>query len=102
MFVSDLRHFLDMPDTVPGPARRMGELLGLIVQTSTTRAPGIEWVTTINCGRRPNHRVCAGTLEVSRNERGTISWECTVCHDDGIINGWEHSTFDQQTPNAET
>ena len=95
MFVSDLRHFLDMPDTVPGPARRMGELLGLIVQTATTRAPGVRWVTTIKCGRRPNHKPCVGTIEVSRNDRAaTISWECTACHDDGIITGWEQTIHD--------
>ncbi|MDA8311944.1 MAG: hypothetical protein M0Z46_15310 [Actinomycetota bacterium] len=28
MFVSDLRHFLDLPDDAPGPARKMAEQLG--------------------------------------------------------------------------
>ncbi len=36
VFVSDLRHFLDLPADVPGPARRMAEHLTLIVRAATS------------------------------------------------------------------
>lgn len=36
VFVSDLRHFLDMPDDAPAPARRMAEHLARIVEAGMT------------------------------------------------------------------
>jgi hypothetical protein len=35
MFVSDLRHFLDMPDDAPGAARKMAEHLSSVVRAAT-------------------------------------------------------------------
>jgi hypothetical protein len=40
VFVSDLRHFLDMPEDVPVPARRMAEHLTLIVRAATAGQGG--------------------------------------------------------------
>jgi hypothetical protein len=37
MFVSDLRHFLDIPDDAPGPARKMAEHLGFVVRAANRR-----------------------------------------------------------------
>jgi hypothetical protein len=34
MFVSDLRHFLDLPEVVPGPTRKTAEQLGNIVRAA--------------------------------------------------------------------
>jgi hypothetical protein len=100
VFVSDLSHYLDLPDTVPAPARRLAGELGLIVQTATSRNPGLAWVSALGCPRRPNHQRCSGTITVART--GTsISWECTACHDDGIITGWKHSLFDLSTYNLQ-
>jgi len=38
VFVSDLRHFLDMPDDAPVPAKRLGLHLTAIVRTATQHA----------------------------------------------------------------
>jgi hypothetical protein len=35
VFVSDLRHFLGMPEDAPGPAKRMAEQLTSIVRAAT-------------------------------------------------------------------
>jgi predicted signal transduction protein with EAL and GGDEF domain len=43
MFVADLRHFLDMPDDVPGPARKMAEQLGFVVRAATAGEAGVPW-----------------------------------------------------------
>ena len=40
MFVSDLRHFLDMPDDAPRPARAMAEQLFDLVRAATAGDPG--------------------------------------------------------------
>jgi len=39
MLVTELRHFLDLPEDTPGPARRLAQHLGNIVRAATYRAP---------------------------------------------------------------
>lgn len=95
MFVSDLRHFLDMPENVPGPARRMAEHLTLLVRAATAGAGGQPWVTALPCRRRPGRRACTGHLAVFRSDvPPSIEWRCTACGDEGVISGWERSPFD--------
>ena len=95
MFVSDLRHFLDMPDDVPAPARRMAEHLISVVRAATAGDAGLSWVTAITCMRRPAHRACPGHLTVLRTDvPSSIEWRCESCGDAGVISGWERSLFD--------
>ncbi|MDQ2727355.1 MAG: hypothetical protein M3Y91_05735 [Actinomycetota bacterium] len=95
MFVSDLRHFLDMPDDVPGPARRMGEHLVFVVRAATAGPAGDSWTTSLPCRRRPGHRPCPGRMMVFRADLpAPIDWKCSSCGDEGTISGWEGSPFD--------
>ncbi len=95
VFVSDLRHFLDMPDDVPGPARRMAQHLALVVRAATAGEGGQAWVTALPCRLRPGRRPCTGHLAVLRiDARASIEWRCTACDDEGLITGWESSPFD--------
>lgn len=95
MFVSDLRHFLDLPDDVPGPARRMAERLTLIVRAATAGDAGVEWASALPCDRRPGHRSCPGHIAVLRTDvPPSIAWYCTSCGDEGVISGWERSPYD--------
>jgi hypothetical protein len=95
MFVSDLRHFLDLPPDVPGPARRMADHLTLIVRAATAGEAGVTWASALTCSRRPGRRPCQGHLALVRTEvPPSIEWRCTSCGDDGIISGWERSPFD--------
>jgi hypothetical protein len=95
VFVSDLRHFLDLPDAAPGPARRMAEHLTLIVRSATAGDAGISWVSALPCKRRPGRRPCQGNIEVFRTDvPPSIQWRCTSCGDEGVISGWEESPFD--------
>ena len=95
MFVSDLRQFLDLPDDVPGPARRMAEHLTLIVRAATSGDSGLTWVSALRCNRRPKHVACLGHLALRRTDvPASIAWRCTSCDDEGIISGWEGSPFD--------
>src|SRR3954471_6505122 len=52
VFVSDLRHFLDLPAETPAPARRMAEHLGGVVRTATAGDAGKPWVSALPCQRR--------------------------------------------------
>ena len=93
--VSDLRHFLDLPSDAPGPARRLAEHLGDIVRAATAGDAQTAWETALACRRRPGHRACTGRMLVERTEpEAPIRWQCSVCHDAGLISNWESSPYD--------
>ena len=95
MFVSDLRHFLDLPDDTPGPARRMAARLSLIVRAATAGDAGVAWESALGCDRRPRRQPCPGHLAVRRTDvPPSIAWWCTSCGDEGVISGWEGSPYD--------
>ncbi len=99
MFVSDLRHFLDLPDDVPGPARKMAEQLGKVVRAATAAEAGAAWVSALPCRRRPGRRPCPGRIAVYRPDLpARIEWRCTSCGDEGVISGWEGTYFDLRAP----
>lgn len=101
VFVSDLRHFLDMPDDVPGPARRMAEHLTLLVRAATAGDAGGGWLTALPCRRRPGRRPCPGHLAVLRTDiPASVRWQCPSCGDEGIISGWERSPYDLRSAGA--
>lgn len=95
MFVSDLRHFLDLPPDVPGPARRMADHLSRLVRAATAADAGFVRVSALPCSRRPGRRPCPGHMLLLRTDvPPSIEWKCTSCGDDGVISGWERSPFD--------
>src|SRR5580704_2954192 len=101
MFVSDLRHFLDITDEAPGPARRMAEHLGFVVRAATAGETGAPWVSALICRRRPGKRPCGGHIAVFRADLpAPIEWRCTGCGDEGVISGWEGSPFDLRQPRS--
>jgi hypothetical protein len=80
VFVSDLRHFLDMPEDVPVPARRIAEHLTLIVRAATAGEGGQPWVSALPCRRRPGRRPCPGHFALLRADvPPSIEWRCTAC-----------------------
>ncbi|MHB1891716.1 MAG: hypothetical protein ACYCUF_12645, partial [Acidimicrobiales bacterium] len=94
MFVSDLRHFLDLPDDAPGPARKMAEQLGNVVRAATAAEAGTAWVSALPCRRRLGRRPCPGRIIVFRPDLpARIEWRCTCCGDEGVISGWEGTYF---------
>jgi len=103
VLVADLRHFLDLDDTMPTPAQRLAEHLSSIVRTATARPAGDVWTSALGCNRRPGRQRCPGPIAVRRTEvPSSIEWQCVSCGDDGVINGWEGSAFDLQSVDAQT
>ncbi len=92
---ADLRHFLDLPDDVPGPARRLAAQLGELVRAATAAEPGPAWISALPCHRRPGHRACPGRMMLVRPDPvAPITFECTDCGDAGVISGWQNSPYD--------
>jgi hypothetical protein len=95
MFVTDLHHFLNLPEDAPGPARRLGQHLGNIVRAATAGAAGSPWITALPCRRRPARRPCPGRMTVVLSEpTAPIRWWCSACDDEGVISNWADSPFD--------
>lgn len=95
MFVSDLRHFFDIPDDAPAPARTMAKRLFSIVRAATAGDVGAAWASALPCERRPGRQPCPGTIAVRRTDvPPTIGWWCTSCADEGVISGWEETPYD--------
>ncbi len=95
MLVSDLRHFLDLPDHTPAPALRLADHLRDIVRAATAGEQGAGWVSALPCRRRPGNRRCQGRIRVQRTDgRAPIGWECTACGDQGSVSGWQDTPYD--------
>jgi hypothetical protein len=95
MLVTDMHHFLDLPEDVPGPARRLAERLGRIVQAATAGDAGTSWVSALPCGRRPGNRGCPGRMIIIRSEPpAPVRWQCSMCDDEGMISNWQDTPYD--------
>lgn len=95
MLISDLHHFLGLPEDAPGPAHRLAEHLGDIVRAASAGDAGTAWESALPCRRRPDNRRCPGRMVVSRTELAKpIRWQCRVCGDDGVTSNWADSPFD--------
>ena len=95
VFVSDLRHYLDLPEAAPGAAHKVVQRLGDIVRAATAGDIGSTWISALACHRRPSRRPCPGRIAVLRDSvEGPIQWQCTGCGDDGVVSGWQCSPYD--------
>ena len=52
-------------------------------------------MSALRCRRRPGNRSCPGRMIVLRPEPpAAIHWECSTCHDEGVISNWGDSPYD--------
>jgi len=95
-WIVDLRHYLTPAGAMapmPSRARLLAEYFASIVVDATTNLDGSP---TLRCRRRPGHRRCSGTILAvpSPDEGDAILWHCPVCHDNGVIRGWQNTLWD--------
>ena len=100
-WVVNMTHFLDRDGKVgrlPAPARRLADYFGSIVSSACSHPAEIPILTGIKCRRRPGRKPCSGLIVALIDpETGEIHWECSVCHDHGVISGWKGSPWDKRS-----
>jgi hypothetical protein len=102
VFVVDFTHYLGLHDGIPGPTRRLGDWLSLVVRAATAGPADVEWTTAVACAKRPARQPCPGYVAVHRNDgRGQIVWRCDCCGDDGVVRRWEGSFADLRPADAD-
>lgn len=95
-WVVDLRHFLApsgaMAD-MPPRARLLAEYFASIVVDATTN---LDDPPRVRCRRRPGRRRCTGIIMCypAADAAESIEWYCPVCHDNGVIRGWQKTLWD--------
>ncbi len=101
-WVTNMLHSLDDDGELaapPGPARRLAEYMGSIVEAVTSRSPDDTnlW-TIVICRRRPGHKPCRTNIvaDYADGDPITIIWECPACHDNGYITGWQETLWDKR------
>lgn len=95
-WVIDLRHYLTPAGAIadmPPRARHLAEYFASIVIDATT---DLDEPPTVRCRRRPQRRRCEGIVisYPTSDEYDSIQWHCPVCHDNGIITGWQGTLWD--------
>ena len=95
-WIVDLRHYLTPIGTMaelPPRARILAEYLASIVLDATSN---LDNPPTVRCRRRPRRQRCPGIVMSypSAEADDRIDWYCPVCHDNGIIRGWQGTLWD--------
>jgi len=100
-WVTNMLHYLDEDGAFtlgPGPARRLAEYQGSIVEAVTSRPADEDWMTTIQCRRRPGHVRCIAPIIAgyAQDNPTAIVWGCPLCGDEGYISGWQETLWDKR------
>ncbi len=98
-WMTDMRHFLDetgaLPD-LPNQALSLVLHLGAIVAWMTNHRYDLEQRTNVTCRRSPGRRRCGGEIHASfQGDPFGITWFCPRCSDNGLIYGWEGTSWDR-------
>tara|TARA_B110000879_G_scaffold146205_1_gene189725 strand:+ start:308 stop:619 length:312 start_codon:yes stop_codon:yes gene_type:complete len=92
--VTNVKHFIDekgaIPESMPKPAKKLIENLGNIIVSVTTLPK-----TNVSCWNKINGKNCSGKIDADIDlENFDILWRCLKCKDNGLINNWEHTFWD--------
>lgn len=98
-WITDMTHFLNEVGRIadmPTSARNLVNHLGSIVSVTSRQLPGVRELTGVKSRRRPNRRPCSGEIiAVVESDSLDIVWQCPVCADNGLIQSWQGTLWDQ-------
>ena len=101
MWVIDIRHWLDETQTeaaLPQLRNKVKKLTEIITFATAVEA-GVPTYYPPKCWRRPKRKPCKGKLDIELvPETGQIHWICPICHDEGVVTGWENLIWDISNP----
>lgn len=98
MFITNIRHLINasktMGEEMPVEARDLSGFVTLVVESTTRTLPQTLTLTNITCFRRG----CDGQIKSSlRPDNDEIHWFCPDCEQEGLINNWQGTEWDQRT-----
>ncbi len=98
-FYSDVRHFLDDGGEITGstrPAAVIASFLRSVVGWVTMRQALLPERTNVTCRRVAAKLRCRGEIQAYLDRAsGAILYKCPECGDNGVISGWEETTWNR-------
>ena len=97
MYITNIQHLLEasviMPEVMPNEATELIGFLPLIIDTTTKNLPTSLTTTDIRCFKRG----CSGTIKTALNPQSEeIHWYCPDCENEGLINNWQGTKWDNR------
>jgi hypothetical protein len=95
MYITDMTHFLDetgnIPKQMPKEARELAGFFALVIDAATLAFPANCLITEIKCFKK----TCQGYITSGlTNANEEIRWKCNKCRNEGVINDWQGSKWD--------
>jgi hypothetical protein len=80
-----------MPEVMPKEARELVGFLTQIIDTTTKNHPSSLTTTDIKCFKKG----CSGMIKTALMPKSEeIHWYCPDCEDEGLINNWQGTKWD--------
>ena len=98
-YVTDIAHYLDEEGEIvaamPAPARKLASFLVLLIDVATEQqVQGSVFESSIRCRKRG----CKGlVLVVAQSPKDSIQWQCNSCEQNGLINRWQGTKWDNRS-----
>jgi len=95
MYITNIQHLLDaslkMPEVMPREAKEMVGFLTRIIDKTTKNPPSSLTTTDIRCFKKG----CSGMIKTALIPKSEeIHWYCPDCEDEGLINNWQGTEWD--------
>ena len=98
-FYSDVRHFQDDEGEITGstrPGAVIASFLRSVVGWVAMRHALIPERTNVTCRKVAGRLRCRGEIHAYLDPKaGVILYECPYCGDNGVISGWEETTWNR-------
>lgn len=92
-----MQHFLDakgnIPKQMPKEARELASFFALVIDNTTKNIPFTLTQTDVRCFEKGCQGLIKSEILKANNE---IHWRCSKCKNEGRINGWKLTKWDNR------
>ena len=86
--INKLLSNFDICPSVSGTVGRIAVFIKMVIAYARALDPGYTYEIPLQCRRRPRRRKCTGKVLIyMENKEADIHWGCTVCGENGTIQG---------------